>query len=155
VPAVQEVTKLLTPLCTAYHELRLALERRHPDNWQPAIAELREQLAELTPANFLTETPAEWLAHLPRYLQGMNERIGKLAGGLARDREHARALAPFVARLKERSASHVKRGIVDPELALFRWMLEELRISLFAQKLGTAIPISPQRLEKQWSKVRP
>ena len=46
-----------------------------------------------------------------------------------------------------------KAGIVDPELALFRWMLEEYKVSLFAQGLKTKMPISAKRLDKQWAKV--
>jgi ATP-dependent helicase HrpA len=154
VPAVQQVTKVLGPLCEAYHQIRLALEGKHPANWAASMDELRQQLAELTPANFLAETPAEWLDHHPRYLRGMVERFAKLSGGLARDRESAAIVAPFATRFRDRQAQHARRGIVDSELILFRWMLEEFRVSLFAQKLGTSLPISPQRLEKQWAKVR-
>ncbi len=154
VPAVQQVSKVLGPLCEAYHQIRLALEQKHPAAWQPAIEELRQQLAELTPANFLAETPAAWLDHYPRYLRGMNERFAKLAGGITRDRESARVIAPLAAKYRERQAQHERRGIYDAELVLFRWLLEEFRISLFAQKLGTSLPTSPQRMEKQWAKVR-
>jgi ATP-dependent helicase HrpA len=55
---------------------------------------------------------------------------------------------------KERAHHHKKRFIDDPELDVYRWMVEELRVSLFAQELGTSIPVSSQRLDKQWSKVR-
>ncbi|HTN75326.1 MAG TPA: ATP-dependent RNA helicase HrpA [Pirellulaceae bacterium] len=154
VPAVQAVSKVLAPLCEAYHQIRLALDGKHPANWQATINELRQQLADLTPTNFLTETPAEWLDHYPRYLRGMSERMTKLAGGLATDRKQAEIITPLDNRLRERVAQQLRRGIHDGELVLYRWMLEEFRISLYAQKLGTAIPISPQRLEKQWAKVR-
>jgi ATP-dependent helicase HrpA len=76
------------------------------------------------------------------------------AGGLARDRQNAAIVAPLEKRWRERDEQHRKRGISDPELAVYRWMLEELRVSLFAQKLGTSMPVSPQRLDKQWAKVR-
>lgn len=154
VPAVHEITKVLGPLCEAYHHLRLALEEKRPANWSTPLDELRRQLADLTPPGFLTETPAAWLDHYPRYLRGMLERLEKLSGGMARDRQNAAIIAPLEQRWRERQQLHQRRGIVDPELTLFRWMLEELRVSLFAQKLGTSLPVSPQRLEKQWAKVR-
>lgn len=154
-PAVPAVTKVLGPLCEVYHQLRLALEEKRPANWAPSLEELKLQLQELTPADFLASTPAQWLEHYPRYLRGMLQRIAKLSGGgLARDRHQAAVVAPLVARYRERLAQHQRRGITDSELELYRWMLEELRVSLFAQELGTSMPVSPQRLDKQWSKVR-
>ena len=54
----------------------------------------------------------------------------------------------------ERARNDQAQGIVDTELMHLRWMLEEYRVSLFAQKLGTAIPVSPKRLEQQWAKLR-
>ena len=54
----------------------------------------------------------------------------------------------------ELARDHQTQGIVDAELMHLRWMLEEYRVSLFAQKLGTAIPASPKRLEQQWAKLR-
>lgn len=54
----------------------------------------------------------------------------------------------------DRARHQQAQGIVDPELLLLRWMLEEYRVSLFAQKFGTAIPVSPKRLEQQWAKLR-
>lgn len=155
VPAVHAVTKVLAPLCEAYHHIRLALEEKRPPNWAPVLEELRAQLAGLTPPNFLADTPAQWLDHYPRYLKGMSIRLTKLAGGgLARDRQQAAVVTPLEERRRQRQEQHQRRGIFDPELVLFRWMLEELRVSLFAQELGTSIPVSPQRLDKQWAKVR-
>ena len=54
---------------------------------------------------------------------------------------------------QDRAQSHRQRGIVDPQLELYRWMLEEFRVSLFAQQLGTSLTVSAKRLEKQWNKV--
>jgi ATP-dependent helicase HrpA len=55
----------------------------------------------------------------------------------------------------EHARQHQSLAIVDPELLHFRWMLKEYRVSLFAQKLGTAIPVSPKRLDEQWAKLKP
>ena len=85
----------------------------------------------------------------------MTLRLKKIAtSGIPRDRQAHDQIAPRWQAFKERSAEHHRHGIDDPELALFRWMVEELRVSLFAQELGTSIPVSPQRLEKQWGKIR-
>jgi ATP-dependent helicase HrpA len=71
-----------------------------------------------------------------------------------RDAELAAELRPLWAACLQRAAEHRDRWIFDPELEQYRWMLEELRVSLFAQELKTSIPVSFQRLERQWAKVR-
>ena len=64
-------------------------------------------------------------------------------------------LTPLLRAYHERLAKHQSQGIVDPNLQQYRWMLEELRVSLFAQELKTSIPVSPKRLEAQWELVKP
>ena len=155
VPSVQSVSKLVVPLFEAYHEARLAIELPRPATWQYAIDDLREQLAALTFEGFLTATPWSWLQHYPRYLKAIAARLKKIAtSGIPRDRQNHDQIAPRWQAYLARAAEHHKGGIVDPELALYRWMLEEQRVSFFAQELGTSIAVSPQRLDKQWAKVR-
>jgi ATP-dependent helicase HrpA len=155
-PAVQEVTKVVHALFEAYYELRLALEQKRLPTWQYALTDLQSQLTALLSDGFLSTTPWEWLQHFPRYLKGMSLRLKKLAtNGLPRDKQAHDQVAPRWQAYQERLADHAKRRIDDPELPLVRWMLEELRVSLFAQELGTSTPISPQRLDKQWAKTKP
>lgn len=153
VPTVQEVTKLVLPLLEAYHQVRLALETSRPAAWQYAVDDLRDQLAHLLPASFLVHQPWEWLAHYPRYLQAMALRIKKLSSGLPRDRVNQETVSRHWLAWKEMAARHAQQGMADGELATYRWMIEELRVSLFAQELGTSLSASPKRLEKQWEKV--
>lgn len=157
IPAVQEVTRFLSPLFEAYHEVRLAVESatRGPASWQSALEDIRSQIAELFPEGFLTSTPWEWLEHYPRFLKAISLRLNKLSSGLLRDRQQQELLSPRWQAFQERAEEHRQQGIDDPELGTYRWMLEELRVSLFAQELGTSIPVSPQRLDKQWAKVQP
>jgi ATP-dependent helicase HrpA len=87
-------------------------------------------------------------------LNGIEIRLKKLTNaGLARDMQNADAITPLVERYALRLAENEKRGIVDPQLEQYRWMLEELRISLFAQELKTSMPISIQRLQRQWDSI--
>jgi ATP-dependent helicase HrpA len=156
------VTALAGELLQQYHALTLILEEgggpKNGASMGAALADVKEQLAYLLPKHFLLSTPWEWLEYFPRYLAGMRLRLEKLdAGGadvLDRDEAAMAAAAPWQNRYLERKARHEAVGLADPELALFRWMLEEYRISLFAQELGTAMPISDRRLERQWDKVR-
>ena len=71
-----------------------------------------------------------------------------------KDREFSDEVNVFWNRYQEFASHHETMGIVDPELEHLRWMLEEFRVSLFAQQLGTAIKVSAKRIEKQLAKVR-
>jgi ATP-dependent helicase HrpA len=116
---------------------------------------MRSQLAELVQPGFLTATPWEWLQHYPRYFRAIQHRLQRLgSGGLARDRKGFDQIEPRREAYARRAAEHRKMEIHDPELVHYRWMLEEYRVSLFAQQLGTALPVSAKRLDAQWAKVR-
>jgi ATP-dependent helicase HrpA len=143
--------------------LRRALELRRsllarlqgaPAAWSTAVADLREQLGALIHPGFLRATPVGRLAELPRYLQAMALRLDKLAGGPARDAALAARVRPHWERYRALPAD--LRAAAEPasELGRLRWMIEELRVSLFAQTLGARERVSPQRLEKQWQRVR-
>ncbi|MBC7852994.1 MAG: DUF3418 domain-containing protein, partial [Pirellulaceae bacterium] len=153
VPAVQEVTKLVLSLFEAYHEARLALETARPAAWKYALDDIRDQLAHLLPPNFLTVQPWEWLQHFPRYLKAISLRFKKLSTALTRDRTNYDLVAPRMNAWKERVARPFTTDAEHEQLALYRWMLEELRVSLFAQELGTSTPVSPKKLDNQWEKV--
>jgi ATP-dependent helicase HrpA len=154
--AVQDVAGLLGPLLEAYHQARLALEQARSPRWQYALDDILAQLDRLTPPRFLILTPWHWLAHFPRYLRAISVRLDAVrGGGLARDREHCEEIQRRWQAYAERAAEHERFGIDDPELVRFRWMLEEFRVSLFAQRLGTSLPVSAKRLDQQWNNVRP
>ncbi|MFA9477668.1 ATP-dependent RNA helicase HrpA [Phycisphaerales bacterium AB-hyl4] len=151
----QQVGRQVGQLFAHYHHVTLLLERAANASWQYAVADVRSQLGLLTGEGFLTRTPWEWLASYPRYLAAITSRLQKLSnGGVERDQRLQAGFGPYWQRYRQKSAEHAERGVFDPELAAYRWMLEEFRVSLYAQELGTAISVSPQRLEKQWQKVR-
>lgn len=153
-PVAREMEQLTREILAGYHDVSRQLSEDAPPAWLPAFVDMRRQLAMLMPKDFLLSTPPQWLPHLPRFLKAMDVRLRKLRNaGLNRDLANLATVEPFVRMYRERSVEHRKRGIADPELMTFRWMLEELRVSLFAQELKTSIPISPQRLEKQGEKV--
>jgi ATP-dependent helicase HrpA len=95
----------------------------------------------------------EALQSYPRYLAALGVRLEKLRRGGAGDCRKLAGIAPLWDRFKSRAADHSMRGRRDAELMRYRWMLEEYRISVFAQELGTAMRVSPERLESQWRKV--
>jgi ATP-dependent helicase HrpA len=137
------------------HEVRIALESFSKPVWAPIVADIKRVLAALVPDDVLTITPPMWLAHLPRFLTGILRRLEKLPGGGHRRDERLQAeFEPYWQRWCAAEHDHAAVGLVDPALTEYRWMLEEYRIALFAQELGTSRVISTKRLEKQWLKVR-
>ncbi len=109
------------------------------------------QLARLMPKRFLADTPWAQLAHLPRYLKGIVMRIDKLRADPARDAQRLAELRPLEQRQARQLAE--RKGVPDTRLQEFRWLLEELRVSLFAQELRTPQPVSVKRLEKVWAQL--
>jgi ATP-dependent helicase HrpA len=109
------------------------------------------QLQRLVPKRFLAQTPWAALQHFPRYLKGVVMRLDKLRTDAARDTQRLAELRPLEQRWQRRLAE--LKGQADARLDEFRWMLEELRISLFAQELRTPQPVSVKRLEKVWSQL--
>jgi len=151
--AVQDLVAIVSPLVKNYHAVRLALE--NPARIPPhAVEDLRLQLSDLIAKDFLTTTPWTWLTQFPRYLSAMQARLQKISqGGGPRDRQLQTELNPYVLRYRDRRDAHQKRNLRDAELATYRWWLEEYRVSIFAQQLGTSVPISAKRLDQQWQKV--
>jgi ATP-dependent helicase HrpA len=152
--AVQEVVALVMPLVEGFHQAELALEKTANPNWQYAVTDVRAQLDALVGPNFLSETPWDWLREYPRYFQAIRVRLENLSGNRLRDAQYSEELyyrwQAYLHRLQEHEAT----GVFDPELTHYRWMLEEYRVSLYAQKLGTGLSVSPKRLDRQWAKIR-
>jgi len=129
-----------------------------PGAWKDATEEIRRHLSELMGPGWILAMPWKWLQQFPRYLWAMRLRLERLRQGgtvaVERDHEWMAQVAPAVRAWRMRADDHRVRGIRDPELDTFRWMVEEFRVSVFAQELGTVVKVSPQRIEKQWTKVR-
>ncbi len=113
--------------------------------------DVQAQLARLVPKRFLMSTPWPQLAHLPRYLKAITLRLDKLRSDPERDAARLAELRPIEQRFLRMLAE--RKGVVDARLEEFRWLLEELRVSLFAQELRTPQPVSVKRLEKAWSQL--
>ncbi len=151
----QALAELVGQILVQYQALSVELQAPAPPLLSPSIEEMTAHLRELIYNGFIVDVPPEWLTHYPRYLKGIEVRLKKLrSAGLLRDQQAQGEIAPLWQQYEVRREKHEKEGIIDPELAHYRWMLEEYRISLFAQELKTSIPVSAKRLEGQWAKVR-
>ncbi|MGH1486596.1 MAG: ATP-dependent RNA helicase HrpA [Cellvibrionaceae bacterium] len=116
-----------------------------------AMADIQQQLSGLFYSNFLYDTPSQWLRQYPRYLKAIQLRLEKVPMQVQKDRVWIEELEA----LNERYSNKITTDgdiakALNEALHTYRWMLEELRVSFFAQTLGTSIPVSVKRLNKQW-----
>jgi ATP-dependent helicase HrpA len=153
--ATKDVTELTRKVLAQHHALRQRLEINLPPLLENSIDDVRRQLAALVPPDFLTATPYTWLPHLPRFLQAMDLRLSKLLNaGLQRDAKNLALLRPYLDELTK-FRPHAESGDIDMhEYETFRWWIEELRVSLFAQELRTSVPVSTQRLGQLRDKLK-
>jgi ATP-dependent helicase HrpA len=97
--------------------------------------------------------PRPWLDYLPRYLKAIERRMERLPANARRDAELAVKVKPFVAGVQDLTA-RLTRPTVPPQLFQLRWMIEEYRVSLFAQELKTPMKVSDKRLAEQLEAAR-
>jgi ATP-dependent helicase HrpA len=148
-----EVCELAGRVLEQYHANRKRLAGIAQVNWMPSVLDIREQLDGLVFRGFLQQIPFEHIEDYPRYLKAAKMRAEKLFHAAGRDHERMREMAPLYRRWKERLEAVRAAGRQDPRLEEIRWLLEELRVSLFAQQLGTAVPISVKRIEARWREL--
>ena len=153
-PAVSDAaTRLFVMIAEAYQQITTRLASAKGPLARPA-ADIRAQLARLVYKGFFSATPWEKLNELPRYLKAMEIRLDKYGNSPERDAKHTASIAQLTKRLDERMEVQRAAGVTDPRLDEFRWHLEELRVSLFAQELKTPYPVSYKRLEKIWNALK-
>jgi ATP-dependent helicase HrpA len=114
------------------------------------VQEVKAARDRLVYPGFLSRTPWERLEHVPRYLKGYALRLQKYRANAERDQKHAGTLAALWSNYEARAKADREAGLMDPKLEEYRWLIEELRISLFAQELRTPFPVSAKRLQKFW-----
>jgi ATP-dependent helicase HrpA len=119
-----------------------------------ACRDVLDSVARMMAGRFIEGTPYDRLQHFPRYLRAANLRLDKLRVDPQRDARLAAELAPLVSNWQREQAKQAKAGATDPRLEQFRWLLEELRVQLFAQELKTPVPVSVKRLTKIWQTYR-
>ena len=115
-----------------------------------AVADMQAQIAALLPKDFLVAFAWERLAHFPRYLKAVSIRVDKLRNNPARDAQSMAEWKALAQAWERELAAKRRAGVADAALEDFRWMLEELRVGLYAQELKTPMPVSVKRLQKIW-----
>jgi ATP-dependent helicase HrpA len=154
-PAVREAAcRLFASIADEYQRAQQKLAAA-AKSFPQAAADVRSQIARLVFKGFMSATPWQRLQDLPRYLKAVQVRLDRVAADPERDQRHAGNIAELSRRYEERAAKLSRAGASDPRLEDFRWRIEELRVSLYAQELKTPYPVSYKRLDKLWSQMRP
>lgn len=154
-PAVTDgATRLVTAIAAEYQALTQKLGAL-PNNMARIKREVEEQFALLLPKKFMSQTPWERLQHLPRYLKALRMRLEKYPNSIERDTRSGQAVQLIWQRWQDKMNTLHKAHLDVPEaLADYRWLIEELRVSLFAQELKTPFPVSVKRLDKLWQELK-
>lgn len=145
----QDIARLLVEIVELANQVALKLKRFSDE--KSLYLDVFNQLEALFPAHFLVEIPFSQVKHYPRYLKAILYRLDRYhedrSKDLTKQNEIEKLMQPWQRLVRER------KGQLDDRLIDFRWLLEELRVSLFAQQLKTPMPVSPKRLERVWHTI--
>jgi len=153
----QELDKLVFSIGDAIIAIHADINQRQSKPlFKPIAYDIKNQLEHFVPEGFLFHTQLDWLRQYPRYLQSISVRIEKSDAQVQKDLNSLKALEPLLLRLANRWPRAGNWQLFShKEVEDYRWMLEEYRVSLFAQPMKTRMPVSPKRLDKQWEAAKP
>ena len=144
---------LLVEILGHYSDIRRALKKLNSLSWIHSVNDVNTQLEALFFDGFITELNRDELDQYPRYLRAILQRLSKLDGHYQRDRQCTLVLEPMQKQLMDFLAKAPDGARSHASLREYRWQLEEFRISLFAQNIGTRAPVSEKRLKQLWKTV--
>ena len=148
-----EIARLASQILSEYQNLQKKLPaiRAH----EQTLEDINQQVSQLVTKRFITENDLERLKHFPRYLKACNVRIDKCRNEPQKDKalmgSWQQVATPYQRALRDSKQSKAR---FDPKMLEYRWLLEELRVSLFAQELRTHFPVSVKRLQKVWDTLQ-
>ncbi len=147
---LKELSSQLLTILSLTHDINKQLKGSIDFSLLETLNDVKDQMASLVYVGFLDDLSLDELRQYPRYLKGVLKRLDRLAGDANKDR----MLRLQVQSLWDEYKKLLKKSGESVELREFRWMLEEFRVSLFAQDLGTAYPVSQKRLEKRFVEIK-
>ncbi|RLA49319.1 MAG: ATP-dependent RNA helicase HrpA [Gammaproteobacteria bacterium] len=154
ITCANEMEAVLLNFLKVLAELRHKLAGLDTGKWLDSREDIEQQLQHLLQAGFQRDTPREWSAQYPRYLKALRTRVERLSGQYAKDQKHTALLQILAQPLRDSVRERPGLLLLCAPASHYRWMLEELRVSLFAQNLGTRQAVSQKRLQEQWRVVR-
>ncbi|GAA0834819.1 MULTISPECIES: ATP-dependent RNA helicase HrpA [Marinomonas] len=154
VTVANEMANQLYRVLSSYQGVAKKMKGSIPLPWTRVYGDIKLQLENLIYPGFIGSTPLFWLGQLPRYFKGIEVRLERFQNHLNKENSYVTQLEGLWQTYLKQKKAHDDKSLYDPELIKYRWMLEEYRISLFAQSVGTLEPISDKRLSKQWQGVK-
>ncbi len=152
--SLDEVVPLIKEILQTYHLLSKKMKKQNQLAFAFAVSDIKNQINEIIPKDFISIVPYEWLKQYVRYFKAMLLRLDKLQGNLQKDK----LLQQKVMSWQEQYQALLTKLPADlncyPEVLSLNWMMQEYRVSLYAQELGTVIPISEKRWTAQFAKAR-
>ena len=146
---VQAIGAAIDESLSLVAEIRKLLAERYVIGWEHIGPDVEDQLRHLFGKEFLRETHGSKLLHYPRYLKAIAMRINKARlGAMERDLDQYKSIRPLW-----QNWLGVKNQL-EPNICEYRWLVEELRVSLFAQELRTPLPVSVKRVTKVWDELQ-
>ena len=154
VEEASRAAEVLSEIAAIYTAIRKQLKSANELSWALAIGDIQQQLSLLFAPGFIKDTPWQYLQQYPRYLTAIDQRLEKLRGHFQRDKQLLVGLRELSEPLYAQWKNNHDAEMRSEQLLAFRWLLEEYRVSLFAQKLGTLQPVSEKRLKAMWQEVK-
>lgn len=145
----EKAIPLIKQILQAYHQLNKKMKKQNQLAFALAVGDIKSQINGLMPAGFLAHTPYEWLKQYPKYLNAMMLRLDKLQGNLQKDKLSQLKVAPWQEQYQGVLTTLPANEACFEQVQQLRWMIEEYRVSLFAQELGTVMPVSDKRWKSQ------
>ncbi|OPX56002.1 ATP-dependent helicase HrpA [Oceanospirillum multiglobuliferum] len=149
----EHLLALCRDILQLHHEVQKKLKGKIPLAVAFIYADIRFQLEQLVHVGFLHQAGREWLTEYPRYLNAILLRLEKAGINRGRDQMWSEELRQLWQKYHTKAEQLKQREGSARSLDLFRWMLEEYRVSLFAQQLGVKLPVSAKRIDKLWSEL--
>ncbi len=147
------LASIVTGVFNEWRAVRLALDKLTSPSFTPAVSDVNAQLKALLTPGFIESVPRPYFDYLPRYVRAIARRLERLPANARRDAELASKVKPFATALQSLMAQ-LTGPTVPTELSQLRWMIEEYRVSLFAQELRTMMKVSDRRLAQQLDAAR-
>lgn len=153
-PAVTQAVVRIVQSIAGEYQLLMVQQAKMPATVNRLKRDVEQQTLLLVHQHTLSQTPWEYLQHIPRYLKALRLRIEKQPANPDRDGKNAVSVGILWKNWAEEMEKQRQLEKLTPDLINFRWLIEELRVSLFAQELKTPFPVSMKRLEKIWQDLR-
>jgi len=151
---LDEVVVLIKQIMSQYHSLNKKMKQQKQLAYAFAVSDIKYQIQMLMPKEFMAQVSFEWLKHYPRYIKAMMVRLDKLQGNLQKDKLLQLQIVSWQDQYKDLIVKLPADLNCYPEVLPLNWMMQEFRVSLFAQELGTSIPVSQKRWTAQLAKAQ-